>query len=108
MSSAPTPSRRARKFLDGRLDLAVALGDGGALLHEAEDSDVLVGLDIHQHARLDEHRGRGRRGSVRALGGLVLPGRQTALAGLRVADVAQNLRETDGGRSGDEQQGQTQ
>jgi hypothetical protein len=65
---------------------------------------VLIGPDVHQDARFDEHGSPRRRHLFfceDAFGALVLLCAGVA-AGLRIADVAARLRET-GARAGDDE-----
>src|SRR5215213_1048266 len=84
---------------DGRVHLLVALGDGRALLKKPEDRHELVCLNVHEHARVHEHRGRRGRLVVLlhgALAALVGVGARAARPALRVAYVAARLREAVG------------
>ena len=73
--------------------LGLARLDGLGLLGDAEGGDELVGLDVHQDARVDEHRRIRRRHLLAGqlpLGPLVLL-RPCPSARLAVADVAAGL-----------------
>jgi hypothetical protein len=45
---------------DRGIHFLAAFGQGLAFLRNAEDGDILIGLNVHQHAGLNEHAGRSR------------------------------------------------
>src|SRR5262245_8291644 len=47
------------ELIDCSVYLLIAFRHGGAFLQDAEDSDVLISLEIHQHARFNKHSSAG-------------------------------------------------